>query len=850
MSLLASIDALFSCAMLAEVPDPSASGIPAIEACYESGRYWSAYRMAHASGLFDVTRATPVPDAVLAGRILRATGAPRRARKLLLEAWRRDRADARACVFAAYEQLQSGPLAALVWMERIGNLDGASAELRSDWWTARALAHAELRDFSIAERSWQTARELHEDAWTWCARAWLDDARDRLDAALTAIDRAREHSRWYRPALESSCRMLVRSRRSAEARALLVEATDHGEAASTQLILAALHRDAGDHDGSVAALHRAVKFAPAMERELHDQIAWEFGFSHYLRGDAELGVQLMRLVDHERVRATAQRIATTPGTRRKLPVPHVPQHHNTCAPATLTAIAEMWGETVDHVDIAEKICHDGTPAGSERRWAEERGFIARQFTVTWDAARRLIDAGIPFALTTSFTIGAHLQPVAGYDERRRSLVVPDPSASWCIDLEWDRLATAQAPFGPRGMAFVPASRRAALDAIELPDAGLYDAHHALEAALQKHDRSAARAAFERLVAHAPADHYLLHQAQRALACYDGDERGTLQWIEALRRRFPDDVWLRTCELASLHGHASEERRAELAAGLLGKHNDDPGVVVTCARFLLGVGEIARARSLATRAIKSARQHGGAYHLAADAAWGMGERTLATRLYRIASCLADRDESAAWSYFVAALITGRVDEALAYLADRVERMQTRSGAPARTLCEAFHVVGRSAEGQRILDAAVAAHPDDGTLLLVAAEQHRLARDLDRAQQYIDRARGKIADAPWRRAAAVLAVQRGDVARALALRRELVADDPLDIESQAAYVALLERAGSWDEARAHVLATCERFPFHILFARLCDEVLRVRDPETARTRLVAFLDRQPVRGCSAT
>jgi tetratricopeptide (TPR) repeat protein len=130
-----------------------------------------------------------------------------------------------------------------------------------------------------------------------------------------------------------------------------------------------------------------------------------------------------------------------------------------------------------------------------------------------------------------------------------------------------------------------------------------------------------------------------------------------------------------------------------------------------------------------------------------------------------------------------------------------------------------------------------------LLLVATEQHRLAGEIVRASKCLEQARGKVPDVAWRRSAAILAVQRGDFANALALRRQLVEDDPLDIASQHAYLVLLERTGAADQAREHVIAACERFPFHIPLARLRHDVLRVRDPDTARSLLVAFLERQP-------
>src|SRR5439155_5223129 len=108
----------------------------------------------------------------------------------------------------------------------------------------------------------------------------------------------------------------------------------------------------------------------------------------------------------------ADRIEKNGASRlRRLEVPFVRQHHMTCAPATLSAISRFWKKPAEHLEVAEAICYDGTPAHSERNWAETHGWRAREFTVTWEAAVALLDRGIPFTLTTSEATSGHLQAV-------------------------------------------------------------------------------------------------------------------------------------------------------------------------------------------------------------------------------------------------------------------------------------------------------------------------------------------------------------------------------------------------------------------------------------------------------
>ena len=108
-------------------------------------------------------------------------------------------------------------------------------------------------------------------------------------------------------------------------------------------------------------------------------------------------------------------------------VPHVRQHHVTCAPASLCSVAAYHGDPQDQRAIADAITYAGTPLWAQRRWAEERGYLVRELDVTLEAARALIDAGLPFVLSTFGTVDGHAQVVIGYDEARRSLLVRDPS---------------------------------------------------------------------------------------------------------------------------------------------------------------------------------------------------------------------------------------------------------------------------------------------------------------------------------------------------------------------------------------------------------------------------------------
>ncbi len=818
-----------------------------LHALYESGRYHTAYVRARDVGLLDVSRDARPAQVLLAARLILQAGAPRRARMMVLSTWRRHRRDPEACLRYAYELADHGPLPALRFMEETGELVSGTPEIRSNWLSLRALELSQLRDFRQADDAWKAAMEVSVQPWTWCVRAMIDGARDQTGQAIDSIRKARAVAPWYRPAVAIEAEMMLRERRVDEATGLLVEASRRLESASIELSLHFRYRERQDHDAALGCIERVIRYSPLMERGVHIQVAALLSDVQYLRGDDALSAHLASLTPFEALhRMTARALSDRHGKRIQLAVSQVPQHHNTCAPATLTSIAEFWGARVTHVELAEEICHDGTPAISERRWTIARGFAVREFTVTWNSAVALLDAGLPFSMVSEFATSAHLQAVIGYDARRRSLLIRDPSSLSLSEYEWESIERSEGPFGPRGLLFVPKEQEALIEQIRLPDAALYDDHFAVENALEEHDRDTARLAYERLVAVAP-DHRLRLQARRALAHYDGDDRGALEWSDAMLARFPEDIRLLVRKLWLLDRVASRAERLELTERLLAKADLDPTVLADCAEVIAETADgAARARRLALRSIRRAPTRQLGYRVLAGILWDEGERAGAARLYRIASCLAEGSEPAAWSYFLAARLAGTLDDALEHLRDRVARMSARSALPAQTLCEAYRVLNRWDEAFRLLDEALAVHPDDGALLQVMSEQYRSAGDMDRARELLERARPHSNDRHWRRGAAELAAHAGRLEEALGYWRELAERDPMDAQSQSELVRGLVRTGDVDAATAHLRRQCQEHPYFVPVHRLLIDHIAEHAPGELREHLEEFVRRHPTSG----
>ncbi|RMH41742.1 MAG: hypothetical protein D6689_10215 [Deltaproteobacteria bacterium] len=828
----------------AAAPRPATAGpIDTIAALYERGLYLTAYRKARATG---VLAASPddVDAALVAARVLRGAGAPRRGKLLLLRTWRRHRAHPGALVRYGWERLADGPIPVWELLESAGEPPSFDAEAVRDWRLLRALTLALLRDFDAADRAIDGAAALGETPWLWCTRSLIARERDDLAGAIAAARRALELQPWYRPAVECLGDALTRDRRSDDALALYAAAEDHIESYSVALRRAELLQDRGDLAAARRALDRAVALAPAMDASLFRHVAGRLADVAYLLGDVDRSVEWSYASQAPALIAIAERLAGgATGRRVDLGVPLVPQHHNTCAPATLAAIAEYWGRPVDHLTVAEAICYDGTPAHSERRWAVDHGFAAVEFTLTWDAAVALIDAGIPFTLTTTQTAAAHLQAVSGYDARRRTLLVRDPAATSHSEIAADALLSDQAPFGPRAMAIAPADRAPLLASLDLPDAAHYDALFAVDEALVAHDRDRAAALRDELIAAAP-DSAPAYRATVAVAAYDGDQLAIARHAAARAARYPDDPRLLVAHVRALEHLAAAADRLAAIDRAATRPGADPWLKVERARLASAVAGDRTATVAQLRgALRWAPVDAGIIGALADALWQRGDRDRAVFLYRFASCLAAADEAAAWRYFVAATQRGSADAALSLLERRARAAADRSGAPARTLGDAYAALHRDRDGIAALERAIAARPDDGGLCLALARQRLATGDAGAADEWVARARGRARERDWIETAADLALWRADFDRALDLWRVAVDRAPLDVAAHAALVDLLRRTRGPRAAVDHLDAVLERFPHHLPLSNLRCELLDEIDDAAARAALRAHVDRHP-------
>jgi len=814
----------------------------------QQGLYLKAYAAAQALGPLETWQGTEAR--VLAGRLAHVLGAPRLGRVLHWLAWRDAPTDAKACYYRVLNvQAWRGPWRAWRLMERFGDLPDADDEIRSDWFALRAHVLAQFRDFDSAEGWLAQAEQLAPGrAWVQIERSSVLDAEDRHEEALAAARQALALRPWYRPAVQATAYHLVQLNRDDEALELLTQASDRLECGDLLAQLAALQTELKQYAEARASLQRAEQLLPLLSRDKnrYQAIRAQQADAAYYCGDFEDAARRAEEVKHPFFEEFARRLRDgLPDKRRVvLPVGFVRQHHVTCAPATLAMLSQYWSKPANHLEVAEEICYDGTPAASERKWAEQNGFQVVEFRATWDSAVALLDRGVPFTLNTVRPTSAHLQAAIGYDGCRGSFLIRDPSDRHLTEFRAVQMLEHFRSTGPRGMAMVPKDRAGLLASIELPEAELYDHAYRLERALQEYRRDAAGELLNRMCQLDP-NHRLTIRARGSLAYYDGDTVNLLVSVERLLVQFPDDSLLLVNKLNCLGELGRREDRLALLERLSSLHDCEP---LFWRRFAVELKDDARqhakAEGLLRRALRYEPLDAESYQVLADILWEQSRRREALALYRLAACLDDKNESRVKAWFVASRCCGQTEAALRMVEDRFARFGALSGWPARTLCWAYEELDRAGEVFDVLQKAIALRPEDGDLLLFAADVHGRHGKIDEASAYLQRAQGLTRRTGWLRLAAYLAMYRGALREALEQWREVAEAEPLARDANEMVAQLLADLEGHAAALEHARRAVERFPHSYPLRVLLIEICEDEDATSLEAAVREFLEMHPV------
>lgn len=828
-------------------PEPTElprEALNALEERYERGQYVTAFAEALAHGPLHTWQG--LHSRVLAGRLSAQLGAPRLSRLLAARAYRQAPSEPITAIYWSLHLLRTrGPLSALGVLRQAEGQKVSEPTVEAQLHLARSACLASLRDFSQAE-TWLARAEtlVPKDAWLWVQKASLLESQDRTAEALEAARHAMALRPGYRPAVQMLAHHLFERGQNEEALALLEQTAQALESGGLWLQLASVQRELGSPDRALESLWRALELTPLLEREGFEWLAGRFSDAAYECGQLDRAVELARLAGEGFFASLADRLEKhAPAQRVQLAVPYVRQNHLTCAPATLSSIASLWKRPADHLSVAEQICYDGTPSHSERRWAEQNGWAVRSFTVTWEGATALLDRGVAFTLATVEPAGAHLQAIIGYDSRRRTLLVRDPSARLLQEFAADALLERYAFAGPRGMALVPKEHARLLEGLCLEDAELYDTLDELESALAGHDRARAARLRDQLEQAAPG-HRLTLSAARALARYDENAPAGLAAAERLLALFAQNPVLQLDQLALLRELGRRTELLERLRALCAKPKGEPEFLhFLAAELLADAREHAEARFLLGRYLRRRPQSGMGYSTLGHLKWAADERATALELYRFALCLEEHKDSFAQTFFDAGHYLARTEEVLGHLRDRFARFGARSGAPARTLYFALTRLERTVEAFEVLAQARQRRPDDSELMLFEADACARHGKLERAEELLGKAHGVVRPADWRRSAAAIAELRGRISEALLHWKAVLELEPLAMDAhRAVCLHLLATAGA-EASLEHLAQAAARFPHHHALHQLWLDWLRERDPLRAEEVLEQMLARDP-------
>lgn len=817
---------------------------------YDDGLYLQAYQRARGVGPLERWRGTEAR--ILAGRMAGNLGSTRLADWHFVHAWRRDRTHAEAMwFFARYLLTVRGPLAAWQFVQNHPLPQDASRTALSHWYSQHAAILGRLRDFDAAEGWLRKADALGEEAWTCLEWAALNVLEDRHADAEKAARRALQLQPWYRPAVQWVAHFLVQQQRDAEAHDLLTQATGVIESGAVFAQLANLQIELKKYDDAVRSLDEVERLSPLADRHMKQWLAARRCDLACFRGDYDKAIDHCKHAVGTDARTKSKfyenllpRLTnrTGPGKRVEVPLGYVQQHHRTCSPATLVAIAQFWKMPADHLELAAEITYIGTQRHSERRWACEHGWHVKEFTVTWDSAVALIDQGIPFTLTTTEVSSAHLQAVIGYDSLRRTLIIRDPGERHRIEMAFDVMLERYRSTGPRGMAMVPVAQKDRLDTLSLPDESLYELLYQIEHALKEHRRDDAQRGADALGARAP-EHLLTVTARRTIAAYDADPPEQLKQTERLLQLFPGDQALELARSHLLSVLGRYQERVEILKRVCAKKESDPAC---WHQYALELAADARqhptALYLLRRAARINPMLARTYTALARIRVTQRKFDEALQLFHFAVCLGESDEySNEWvaqDYFMEARAQGKTDEAMDFLQKRFERLGKYSSQPARTLYFAYVQQGRYDDAFNALERAMELRPDDGELLTYAAEARMYLGDFAAAQDLLDRADGVSKPAARYRALAHLATYQDDAALACAHWEEVLKIEPIAEDAHRAYCLLLDQREGRDASLRHLDAVCKRFPHHFNLNRLMYDWL-FQDSASAREKALKKL-----------
>jgi len=506
-------------------------------------------------------------------------------------------------------------------------------------------------------------------------------------------------------------------------------------------------------------------------------------------------------------------------------------------------LSDYWDKPIKHEEIAARICYDGTLSHDERSWASENGFLAKDFCVTSQAAHDLINAGIPFSLTTIGVASGHLQAVVGYDSIEEVLIIRDPSSHSLVEATTDKLLEYYASSGPRGMLMVPIEQATKLQSMTLPDSELYDLQYAIDIALSHHQRDRAIELLAQMEQVAP-DHRLTLQSEFSLRRYDGHHHDCLAITRKLLEKYPSDLRLVLCQFDYMHEIASRQERIEFLQEAVNKFGPNPRLMCKLAEeYLMDAREYPKAEKELRWLSRWLPHDASAVVLYARLAWEQQRYEDAIELCRIAACLEEKDESYSRTFFSTASRHHRTDVAMEWLRERHQLWGKQNSDPTLSYIWALEETQQIPLALATFREALAWRPEDGYLLCNAAlcfERYGLH---DEAQRCLEQAEGRTTETKLVRTRAIIAKSQGQLSQAREHYERLMQLAPTDWNALDTLLDLDLQLDDQSCAEKRLRFFIERWPQCVPLQERLVSWLRKFRPEDLATELEKTLQNDP-------
>jgi cellulose synthase operon protein C len=828
-----SLDRRVSLAARVDVPDAL---IERINDLYNTGRCVDAANAALEAGHPQTWRGGKA--LCLAGRLLPQVGASRLGMLLTLRAYRETPADPEVALHYLYRAPRLGNMQTWEQAQRLELRPQTDDKVRANLLAMRGGLAAVYRDFSTA---WSLQNEgerlLPDNAWMQVEAAEILLKEERREEGLARLERALELRPWYRPAVQYRARVLHLLKRYDEAVAYLTEATRHLQNAPVVDQLISLKRELDDPAGMEELLHLADRYCPLADGATREMHAARRTDILCLKEDFSAAAAEADKVTGEYYSRLAKRLREVPPDRKpkrlRLPFTYVLQNHNTCGPATIAALVQYWQRPISMEQIVDSICYDGTYDHTERSWALTNDFAVREFRITEEATRLLIDNQAPFAMATTEVGSGHLQAMVGYDEVRASFFIQDPSEPHYREVAAENFLKEYSLNGPRGMVIVPKEKAEWLASLPLPEADAYDVNYAFHKALSTWQRGDAVAELTRLRREHPG-HRLTLLAELSLASFDADETRQESCIQALLELYPDDPRLITWQLNNLRALGKDT--VPLLKSMQHAERSHPAFVMQLARWQSDdARQWKEAISTLWRSHRMMPVDGSTLNLLADVLRLSGQRAPDDVLvyHRFAAAYADKVEHYARRWFSMANSRGKQAEALEWLQRRVRDYGAKSAGPALTYAQSLDSLGKP-EFVQVLRDAVALRPEDGELLLALARACTREGKVEEAAEILARAEGRCSAGLLLRAQASQNRWKGDREKELYCWRQLLDYEPLAMDAHAAVADDFQTRQGPAAALEYYQRLHHRFPQHYGVFQSLVQRLHEESPERALTQ----------------